>query len=341
MLNIPSEKQFRLRIHLFHSTIAFLRPMYICIFFLCTVLVRSHGLCSNDDNTSLLQSKVDVKRAQLHPTNSTIVSRIAIYTTNFGGYDGITDDRIADVPEGVRAFYFLDDTTLKKNQQVLQKWERQGWEIIPYKLLPGTELMEPERVTSRELKFTPPDWLLHGSWDWLVHFDSHYYFNATRLISFVQQHKHEALILHDFCYAYKPCCGEGNGSMCFEYDMYFIFDKYPGKISRVRDKMMEWRKTVETRIENNTLTMPHYFDMHLLMRNLKHPKADRVAAAFEKVFEKFHELQRDQSLVPVYLHDFNITEVYAASSKDLRKGLKWHNTGWHKRQNLALDPHIF
>ncbi len=93
MLNIPSEKHFRLRIHLFHSNVASLRPMYICIFFLCTVLVRSDGLCSKDDKTSLLQSEAGVKRTQLHPTNSKIVSRIAIYMTNFGGYDKITDDR--------------------------------------------------------------------------------------------------------------------------------------------------------------------------------------------------------------------------------------------------------
>ena len=343
MLNITSEKHFRLRIHIFHSNIALLRPMYIRIFFLCTVLVRSDGLCSKDDSTSVLQSKADVQRTQLHPTNSTIVSRIAIYTANFGGYDYITDNPIADVPEGVHAFYFLDDATLKKNQEVLHKWEQQGWEIVPYKLLPGNEVMDQERLTSRELKFTPPDWLLHGSWDWLVYYDSHYFVNATLLFPFLQQNNHVALILHDYCYANPPCCGEGNGFKCFEHDMDFLFNKPPGprKIREVRDKMMEWRKTVEKRIENKTLTLPHYFDMHLLMRNLKHPKADRVAAAFEKVFAKVHELKRDQSLVPVYLHDFHITEVYAASLEDLEDRLQWRGTRWHTRVGLALDPHIF
>ncbi len=304
--------------------------MYISFFFLCTVLVRS-------DVCSLLQSEAltRVKR------RNSRTSKLAIYTTNFGGYDRITEDEnhIADVPDGVSAFYFLDHATLDRNQDVLQKWKEKGWEILPHKLLPGNEVMKPERLTSKELKFTPPDWLLHGSWDWLVFYDSHYFVNATLLFPLLHQNKQVALILHDYCYVNKHCCGEGNGFMCFEHDMHNLFEKNPDKISNVSYKLMEWRNTVERRIENKTLTLAHYFDTHFLMRNLKHPQADRVAAAFAKVFAEVRKLKRDQSLLPVYLHDFNITEVFAL--RDLKTKLKMYNTGWHTRQNLAADPHIF
>ena len=39
------------------------------------------------------------------------------------GYDKITEEgnHIADVPDGVRAFYFLDDTTLEKNQMGIER----------------------------------------------------------------------------------------------------------------------------------------------------------------------------------------------------------------------------
>ena len=197
------------------------------------VLLQRDALCSRDDSASLLQSKTDVKRGQLHSTISTNMTKIAIYTANFGGYDPITDidDHIADVPDGVRAFYFSDSQTLEKNAGALQKWKEHGWEMIPYELLPGNEVMEPERLTAKELKFTPPDWLLHGSWDWLIHYDSHYYLNAKTLLPFLQQREHMALVLHDYCYFYKECCGEGNGFKCFEHDMDFFAERFSNENS--------------------------------------------------------------------------------------------------------------
>jgi len=314
--------------------------MYIHFPWFWIVLLQRDALCSRDDSASLLQSKTDVKRGQLHSTISTNVTKIAIYTTNFGGYDPITDHDIADVPDGVRAFYFSDSQTLKKNARALQKWKKQGWEIIPYKLLPGNEVMEPERLTSRELKFTPPDWLLHGSWDWLIHYDSHYYLNAKNLLPFLQQREHMALVLHDYCYFYKECCGEGNGSKCFEHDMDLLLNGRALRAQRSNEKMIEWRGIVEKRIEDKNLTLPHYFDMHLLMRNLKHRKANQVTNAFKKIFNKLHEFQRDQSLVPVYLHDSNVTEIDAVSSAELWKVLGFHATGWHTRHNLVWLPSL-
>ena len=97
--------------------------------------------------------------------------------------------------------------------------------------------------------------------------------------------------------------------------MDFLLNVVPTKIQRSRDKMIELKRTVEKRIEDKTLTLPHYFDMHLLIRNLRHEKANQVTYAFKTIFEKLYELQRDQSLVPVYLHDSNVTEIDAVSSE--------------------------
>ena len=307
--------------------------MYIHLPLFWIVLLQRDALCSRDDSASLLQSKTDVKRGQLHSTNSTNVTKIAIYTTNFGGYDPIRDHAIADVPDGVRAFYFLDEETFEKNRKPFQKWKEQGWEIIPYKLLPGNEVMVPERLTSKELKFTPPDWLLNGSWDWLIYYDAALFLSLQKLPPFLQQREHMALVLHDYCYFYEKCCGEGNGFMCFEHDMFFLLNGNPWKIKRSRDKMIELKRTVEKRIEDKTLTLPHYFDMHLLIRNLRHEKANQVTYAFQKIFEQLHELQRDQSLVPVYLHDSNVTEIDAVSSRELWRVLHFCVTGYHTTQN--------
>ena len=82
------------------------------------VLLQRDALCSRDDSASLLQSKTDVKRGQLHSTISTNVTKIAIYTTNFGGYDVIVDHDIADVPDGVRPFYFSEAKHSKRMQEL-------------------------------------------------------------------------------------------------------------------------------------------------------------------------------------------------------------------------------
>lgn len=145
-------------------------------------------------------------------------------------------------------------------------------------------------------------------------------FSPQNLLPFLQQREHMALVLHDDCYFYKECCGEGNGFKCFEHDMDFLLNVFPTKIQRSMDKMIELKRTVETRIEDKTLTLPHYFDMHLLIRNLRHEKANQVTYAFKTVFAKLHELQRDQTLVPVYLHDSNVTEIDAVSSEELTGG---------------------
>ena len=72
----------------------------------------------------------------------------------------------------------------------------------------------------KELKFTP-EWLLHGSWDWLIYYDAACFLSPQNLLPFLQQREHMALVLHDYCYFYKESCGEGNGFKCFEHDMDF------------------------------------------------------------------------------------------------------------------------
>ena len=307
--------------------VAAMSVMYIHFPLFWIVLLQRDALCS-DDSASLLQSKTDVKRGQLQ-------TKIAIFTANFGGYDSITDTDhdIADVPDGVRAFYFLDNHTFEKHQGALQKWKEHGWEIILHKLLPGNEVMVPERLTSREVKFAPPNWLLHGPWDWLIYYDSRFFLSHQNLLPFLQQREHMALVLHDYCYFFPGCCGEGNGFKCFEHDMDLLLNGFWRKIKRSRDKMIEWKGTVEKRIFDNNLTLRHYFDLHIWMLNLKHKKANQVNYAFKKVFNELHEFQRDQVLVPVYLHDYNVTEIDAVSSASLSRDLHFRCVGHHTRNN--------
>jgi len=179
--------------------------------------------------------------------------------------------------------------------------------------------MVPERLTSKKsLSLHPNGCCMVPGIGWFTM--TQLAFSPQNLLPFLQQREHMALVLHDDCYFYKECCGEGNGFKCFEHDMDFLLNVFPTKIQRSMDKMIELKRTVETRIEDKTLTLPHYFDMHLLIRNLRHEKANQVTYAFKTVFEKLHELQRDQALVPVYLHDSNVTEIDAVSSEELTGG---------------------
>ncbi len=341
ILNFASEKVTILgsrcrTVSVAYRCTAALSAMYIHFPLYWIVLLQRDALCSRDDSASLLQSMTDVKRGQLHSTNSTNVTKIVIYTANFGSYDPIpaSDDDIADVPDGFRAFYFVDDRTFRENRKPLQKWKEHGWEIIPYNLLPGNAVMKATRLTSRELKFTPPDWLLHASSDWLIYHDSRVFLSLPKLLPFLKQREHMALVLHDYCYDfYKDCCGEGNGFKCFEHDMDLLMNRFPRRIRKSRDNMIEWKATVEKRVEAKNLTLPHYFDLHLIMRNLKHKQLNQVIDAGKKAFNKLHELQRDQVVFPVYLHDSKVTEVDAVSSATLSRVLQFRVNGHHKRFN--------
>lgn len=291
-------------------------------------------------SASLLQSGTNVEMGNGYHDRTHLRSahpKIAIYTDNFGGYDVVREDLIPHVPPDVRAFYFLDETTLKKNEAALEKWKEQGWEFVVHDLLAGTSVVEPERLTAKELKFSPPDWLLTGPWEWLIHHDANIYFQVDwegeSGFQFFQERQHQALVLLDFCHAHARCCGVGNGFQCLEHDVEYL-QNHPEKVSKSFVSILSWRDAVKKRLEDKTLSMPHYFDLCILMRNLKHQKAGAVLDAFNTTFHKMHEVQRDQQFLPVFLEESRLTgDTDAVNRSLLNKVFHFSRLRPHSRQD--------
>lgn len=137
-------------------------------------------------------------------------------------------DNIARVPTGMKAFYFLDEETMRKNKRALEKWQENGWTIQPYKMVEGTKYINAPRLTTKKLKFQTPSFLTDGKqFDWLIHHDANIRMNLERMATFLRARQKSALVLLDYCYEYPQCCGEGRGIECFKHSTGFYINQAP------------------------------------------------------------------------------------------------------------------
>eukprot|EP00435_Cladocopium_sp_Y103_P012173 s3038_g3.t1 len=244
--------------------------------------------------------------------------RIAVYTENIGSYDPVRSENIAAVPEGVKAFYFLDELTIRKNERALEKWKEKGWTIQPYTMVEGTKYINAPRLTCKRLKFQPPSFLTKN-FDWLIHHDANIRMDLERIAPFLRARQNSAMVLLDYCYEYPQCCGEGRGLECFKHSTGFYLSQAPQltpeKISTSMDKLKSWRDLVIQKVQKKQMSMPHFYKLNVIIRNLQHEKAAQVKDAFDKVYEKSHEMQRDQPILPVYLEDHNLTQDISVVSR--------------------------
>ncbi|OLP84224.1 hypothetical protein AK812_SmicGene34935 [Symbiodinium microadriaticum] len=54
-------------------------------------------------------------------------------------------------------------------------------------------------------------------------------------------------------------------------------------------------------------TPPFYYETRIIFRNLRHARSADVSQAFGRTYEKCHEIQRDQFLLPYYLWHANLS----------------------------------
>ncbi|CAK9005550.1 SEC14 cytosolic factor, partial [Durusdinium trenchii] len=130
----------------------------------------------------------------------------------FAGLSKLRTTDISCVPHNIDAFYFLDESGIQRNAAALKIWEKRGWKVMSYDMIPGTEGVDSARLTGKELKFAPPKWLASG-YDWLVFHDSIRYIDLSNLTSFLVERQSHALVLLDYCRVLSKCCGR-DGWFC-------------------------------------------------------------------------------------------------------------------------------
>jgi len=255
--------------------------------------------------------------------------RIAVYTANIGGYDEVRHKYIAQVPEGIDAFYFLDVKSMRNNEKALHVWRKQGWNISMYSQIDGTQFVNGPRLTGKQIKFTPPRWIVDG-YDWLIYQDANVMINLVEMESFLRLRQKHALVLLDWCHEYPMCCGQG--MKCFNESTRYYIKEAPKRIPEdapaFLNKMNAWRDFVVKSYNQEKLSIPRLYSLPIIFRNLKHTKAADVELAFAETFQKLHEIRTDTPVLPVFLSDHNVSEdVGAVNFNEL------HRLGFRKVSN--------
>ena len=241
--------------------------------------------------------------------------RVAVYTANIGGYDPVRTTDISCVPHNIDAFYFLDESGIQRNAAALKIWEKRGWKVMSYDMIPGTEGVDSARLTGKELKFAPPKWLASG-YDWLVFHDSIRYIDLSNLTSFLVERQSHALVLLDYCRVLSKCCGR-DGWFCMNlqvshYSRKSNFDKVAATFNKTKMWFNEAMKH-----KRAGLLMPHYFHTCIMFRNLRHKHAHDVTLAFNQTFNACHEMQRDQPILPFFLSMQGLQDEIEAAQASL------------------------
>ncbi|CAJ1368554.1 unnamed protein product [Effrenium voratum] len=230
--------------------------------------------------------------------------RIAVYTYNIGGYEAMRSEYVPCVPKEVDAFLFMDDVGMRRFGHTVKRWQEVGWHIRNYSQVTGTKHVSGPRLTSKSLKFTPPSWLLNGTWHWLVEYDGNIVLDLHRLEPFLRKKRKRSLVLLNWGY-HTDC--PGDGFKCFMTEVSSMLTERLQYVASSKENVVKWKDLLE-KMHVGKLTHagrkylpPNYYETNVIFRNLKHTKAKKVRDAFEKTFLKCQEIQRDQFLLPFFL----------------------------------------
>lgn len=235
---------------------------------------------------------------------------IAVYTYNIGSYEGgMRDDNVPCVPSNVDAFLFLDDDTKERtDSNSLNLWKKLGWQVKSVTLQAGSEFVTGARLTSKLLKFTPPSWLLNGEWEWLVEFDGNVVLDLHTLGPFLDKYSSKPLLLLDW--SYHEDCGD-DGFQCFSHELHNMLHARRKYIEDSKENVEAWERKLAKEHDGTDgtrkYTPPYYYETRIIVRNLQHHRSDEVTQAFGRTYEKCHEIQRDQFLVPYFLWHANLS----------------------------------
>ena len=259
--------------------------------------------------------------------------KIAVYIENIGGYDEVRMEDIPSVPSGMDAFYFADPQTLDKQEDAFALWRQNGWTTIEYRdMQQGTKQVSGQRLTAKKVKCDPPDWITQGEWNWLVHFDAEKYIYLEELPAFIQKRSNASLILQNWCHRSPPCCSQG-GFACFQAEVEKLRGPARHRIENSSQEYSQWVTDVTQMVKNSTLSLPHYFETSIFMRNLKSKYSGEVKKAFNEVFEQNRKVPRDQPFLPVFLEKHGLNaEIITVSIGELKRELGWKGRPGTRRQ---------
>lgn len=151
--------------------------------------------------------------------------------------------------------------------------------------------------------------LLNGQWDWLVEFDGNVVLDLLRVGPFLDKYSLKPLLLLDW--SYHESCGE-DGFSCFSHELKSMLHNRRQYIEDSKENIVAWQEKLTKEHQGSVpgtrkYTPPFYYETRIIFRNLRHARSADVSQAFGRTYEKCHEIQRDQFLLPYYLWHANLS----------------------------------
>ncbi|CAK8994340.1 unnamed protein product [Durusdinium trenchii] len=148
----------------------------------------------------------------------------------------------------------------------------------------------------------------NGEWEWLVEFDGNVVLDLHTLGSFLDKYVSKPLLLLDW--SYHEDCGD-DGFQCFSRELNDMLRTRRKYIEDSKENIEAWERKLAKEHEGisgtRKYTPPYYYETRIILRNLEHERSSEVTQAFRKTYEKCHEIQRDQFLVPYFLWHANLS----------------------------------
>jgi len=203
--------------------------------------------------------------------------RVAIVTSNFGGYDVPYLDTL---PACMAGFVYTDKPDLRL------KSPRWGTRVLR---LPGTAKVSAPRLSTKYAKFAAYRELQNSTFDAVLYRDMNVRLQnmsaVFALLRMMENHQID-LLLRDWHF---PQAAKGEKRLWWE--MNDMLTRRKAFVARSRDNVLKWRDF----LQSLGRTFPEYAEGNLFMYL---PSSPVVARIFEKIFEKCHEIERDQFIIP-------------------------------------------
>jgi len=296
------------------------------------------------DNGSLVLNRVDTcqqrsDECQERSDSGAPAKRIAVYTYVTGAYEDIRDFNVPCVPSGVDAFFILDDATrTSASSEKLDLWRKHGWWILT--MLPtmeGTSEVPKARFAAKSLKFTPPSWLLNGTWDWLVEFDGDISMDMAKLRPLLDRYSDKSLVL--LKWYWKEC----QPWDCFLWECEDMLQNRKEYVETSYERIVKWKEQMKKLHEDpkHPFVPAAYYELSVMFRNVAHARADEIKDAFRQVLEQCRTIQRDQFLMPFFLWNSSLEQDVAAIPIDmLYSDLKYCKVDTRNARNLLAHRDV-
>lgn len=256
--------------------------------------------------------------------------RIAVYMYNIGSAEPLSREPhlIPDVPADMDAYYMVEAeswTPVIDHTGLLDEWRAKGWQILPLSKAEGSVAISQNRLTSKLAKFTPPAQISEGH-SWVVTFDATVYLDLHSVRAFLDNHAGAPLVLLDW----RHWTGDYNatGYQCLVDEMEAMMGDAPHELITTNSSLKNcrrWLRSMEimrSHVSCDNDLFPHYYDLSIMFRNLRHPYTQMVDRVFQGIAEVSQYMERDRFVMPSYLKEQDLTgEVDLVRVEDLQQSL--------------------